>query len=290
MRHRRYVCGETSKNGGQRTLVGVAQWTPRAQMLCLTCLPTLDCDGGRAEPDLGCRIRAPGAMRGSEGLCFDSYPAFTYDFPSMADVELHLDGMTAAELLAVSSHVASELEGNLHFHTPSPPLSELRGLMGALEDAQEEYRQLRLRLNEMKAARDVVMQTLKTALKAEADYVVKTSGGDEAKIESAGLHPATQGFRMPSERVSQVMELSSSAGDEPNEVDLTWDKVRCAIGYEVEICRESEELEWGACTTAVQSSATIWGLESGVRHWFRVRATGKTGPGAWSDTVTKYVV
>jgi hypothetical protein len=45
----------------------------------------------------------------------------------------------------------------------------------------------------------------------------------------------------------------------------------------------------GDCTppaTATKSKATVTGLTSGTRYWFRVAAIGSAGQGPWSDPAT----
>ena len=36
-----------------------------------------------------------------------------------------------------------------------------------------------------------------------------------------------------------------------------------------------------------KSKATVSGLATGTKYWFRVRAIGAAGPGPWSDPATK---
>jgi hypothetical protein len=44
---------------------------------------------------------------------------------------------------------------------------------------------------------------------------------------------------------------------------------------------------WRHAFVVTKSSASVPGLVSGKRHWFRVAALGAAGQGPWSDPATK---
>jgi len=44
---------------------------------------------------------------------------------------------------------------------------------------------------------------------------------------------------------------------------------------------------WTLGVVSTKSSATLSGLTSGTKYWFRVAAIGAAGQGAWSDPATK---
>jgi len=207
----------------------------------------------------------------------------------VADVELHLKDLTVSELIATGDRVTAGLEGNEYFPTPRPALSDLRRLVAELEAADEACRQQRLRLNTLKTARDLGVNALQAALQAEAIYVQETSDGDPKKIMSANLKIERKWHLWPFGSVNQVAELSASTGDQPGEIELVWDPIRDAEGYEVEVSHDIAGAgPWEQCGTTVQSKSTIRNLTTGTRHWFRVRAVSAKGAGHWSDPVTKF--
>jgi hypothetical protein len=207
----------------------------------------------------------------------------------MVEIDLKLDELTVPELLSAGSQLAQGLKDNESFRDPKPPLAELTAMVDALDTAQEEYRKLRLRLNELKTARDVVVKKLTDAIAAEAEYVQEASGGDAKKIMSANLHFEHKIGLWPFGGLDQVIELSASAGDQRREVDLAWDPVRGADGYEVEISRDIGPYgPWEPAAATTKSRATLEHLDTGQRYWFRVRAVTERSTGAWSDPVTKF--
>jgi len=181
------------------------------------------------------------------------------------------------------------MDGNEHFPEPHPALSDLRRLVAELEAANEACRQQRLRLNSLKTARDSRVAALNAALQAEAAYVQAASEGDPRKIMSANLKAERKWHLWPFGSVNQVAELSASTGDNPGEIDLVWDPIRDADGYDVEICHDIAGAgPWKQCGATVQSKLTIKNLSSRTRYWFRVRAVSGKGEGDWSDPVTKF--
>ncbi len=123
------------------------------------------------------------------------------------------------------------------------------------------------------------------AIVREAIYVQEASGGDLEKIMSANFHAEPDVHLWPFANLSEVHDLSANAGDTHGEIDLSWDPVRGASGYEIEI---STDLggggPWEPCTATTASRATIGQLENSTRdYWFRVcvRSTiGATANGA----------
>jgi Fibronectin type III domain len=207
----------------------------------------------------------------------------------MAHVTLSLTRLSIPELIDLAAHLEAGLDGNPHFPSPKPSLDDLKELRSKLATQSEAYRQQRLRLNELKVARDAVVAALSEAIVHEAGYVQAASGGDLGKIVSANLHAEPEAHLWPFRGLGQVHELAASAGDAHGEIDLSWDRVRGATGYNVEISTDLGGAgPWMHCVTTTVSRATIGHLESTTRYWFRVCAVNDRGSGKWSDPVTKF--
>ena len=207
----------------------------------------------------------------------------------MAEVELNFQELTVPELLATASGVAGALEGNEHFPSPQPPPAELDRLAGELTKAEEEYRQQKTLASAAKVRRDQIAEDLRDALTQEAQYVQEQSGGNIAKILSASLHVEETTSYWPFNRMGQIEELSASAGDELGEIDLDWEPIAGASGYEVEVAYDLlGEGPWEQSGATTKSKITIEKLSNRTRYWFRVRAVGERGAGDWSDPVMKF--
>jgi len=208
----------------------------------------------------------------------------------MAEVAaLHLDELSPQELIATGQRLVEGLEGNAHFPEPQPPIDELRQKLAVVETTYEAYRKERLRLNELKNAYQAAMTEAKKAITLEAGYVDEASDGDAKKILSANLTPERTWSFWPFGSLAEVVELSASRGDLPGEVDLVWDAVRGADGYEINTASDmAGEGPWIQAAVSSESRVTVKDLQTGRRYWFRVRAVGSKGEGDWSDPVMKF--
>lgn len=206
----------------------------------------------------------------------------------MADVDLKLQDLTVPELISAGARLADGLTNNQHFPAPSPSPTAIEALVQKLTAAQEEYRVHRNRLAELNATRDAIADDLKAILTQGAVYVQTASEGDAEKILSANLH-VEHGFSMwPFGSLDQVEELSASAGDQPGEIDLAWDPLSGAAGYEVEISRDVAPYgPWEPAAASGQSKTTLEQLTRKQRYWIRVRAVTEDKTGDWSDPVMK---
>jgi hypothetical protein len=207
----------------------------------------------------------------------------------MAEAELDTRKLLVPELLAIAAGVASAMEGNPHFPAPNPTPQELTQLAAELTEADRIYREERLRATKAQAVRDSIAEKLRKALAEEVQYVQEASEGDLTKILSANLHVEEETQLWPFGAAGDVDELSASAGDAPGEIDLAWDPVPGASGYEVEIAHDLiGEESWEQCGASTMSKMTIQNLSNQVRCWFRVRAVNERGAGDWSAPVMKF--
>ena len=118
-------------------------------------------------------------------------------------------------------------------------------------------------------------------------HVDSVSGGDEAKILSAGLDTraaATATTQPP----PQPAALDATAGDRDGELDASWDTVAGAKSYVIEISEDPPTpTSWKHAGVSTKSKFTIEGLQSGKRYWIRVAAINTAGQSGWSDPATK---
>ncbi len=121
-----------------------------------------------------------------------------------------------------------------------------------------------------------------------AAYVEAASGGDAAKIESAGM--SVRAPRTPPVVPGPVLALALTEGDFPGTLDVAFDPTAGAKSYEVQTSADPmSEATWAFKMSLAKSSGTIEGLTSGAKRWVRVRAVGAAGVGPWSDPATKVV-
>jgi Fibronectin type III domain len=134
---------------------------------------------------------------------------------------------------------------------------------------------------------------LESSLTTESIYVdgvVEKLPADAqaAAIKSAGMGVAAD-TGTPVGPMPKVEGLTASAGDADGEIDLHWNSIRRGLqNYRLELSEDpAGQSGWRFAANSRKSSATIEGLTTGKRYWFRVTAEGAAGPGPASTPATK---
>lgn len=217
-------------------------------------------------------------------LRFDSLVPVPGNHRRPMKVLLETKGLTALELIQLGQDVHTHLTGNANFTTPIPPLATLLTKINTaqtkLDDANMAFDTLRMKRAERRAASADLVQTLESL----AGYVQAASGGDEAKILSAGMS-----VRAPSSPVgplSAPQDLVVFIGEQEGTCLLEWESLYGASTYIVEYA-SSPSGPWTNGITVTATRALIGGLTSGAKYFFRVRAVGAAGNSPWSDVAMK---
>lgn len=206
----------------------------------------------------------------------------------MAKIKLGLNRLSIPEKIGLADTVITAMTGNANFPNANPSMADLQTKRNASDNKSKDYDSKKQALDLLLTERNNAVAELETALTSEAGYVESTSGGDDAKIQSAGMDIRAQAA--PVGPPAQPQNLSATAGDNDGEVDMQWDSARGAKTYEIQTSPDPiTATSWQHRSTVTKSSATIGGLPSGTRCWFRVRAVGSAGSGPWSDPATKIV-
>lgn len=129
-------------------------------------------------------------------------------------------------------------------------------------------------------------EALDSVLSQLASYVESIGGNDETILTSAGMD--VRSTQTPAGNLDAPAALAASAGDRDGEIDLVLDKVNRARSYVIEKSPDPPTAtSWSHASVATKSQATIEGLTSGTKYWFRVAAVGPNGQSGWSDPATK---
>ncbi len=124
-----------------------------------------------------------------------------------------------------------------------------------------------------------------SVLTQESNYVDTASGGDPAKIQSAGMQ--VQAGKQPPAPMPKVEDLSATGGDLTGECDLNHKPVKNKKSYIVQVSPDPiTSTSWTQVGLPTKSTFTVTGLNSGDKYWFRVAAVGSLGAGPWSDPAT----
>jgi hypothetical protein len=237
-------------------------------------------------------------MRFDDPNAFYDAPNAFYDMPEepalprkkhpMAKPKLSLHTKSPLEKVQKTEDIVSALTGNASFSTPIPSLATLTAKADALSAKVSAREAAKMALDEALSGLNTAEAQLDADLMSLMAYVESASGGDEAKILSAGFE--IKGKAAPIGAMPQVEGLDSSIGDAEGRIILRWKSVKGAKTYEIQTCPDPiTAAGWKAAGLSTKASLILDGLPTGGRCWFRVRAIGSAGPGPWSDPCVKTV-
>lgn len=204
----------------------------------------------------------------------------------MSLIKLGLRELDIPQLIAKTRQIVIAMTGNANFPTPAPTLAALTAAADDLEAKLAAADQARLASEAATLTQNTSVGSLTALLTSEGNYVQTASGGDAAKIESAGME-----VRDPSTPIGELpapTDLDATEGDHNGELDLHWAPVRGAKSYLIEKSADPPTAtSWAVAQVSTKSSATVTGLTSGSKVWFRVAAVGAAGNSGWSQPAVK---
>lgn len=204
-------------------------------------------------------------------------------------IKLDLQGKTVPQKIQFLRDIVTQMTGNANYPTPNPALTaittkanNLEAALGTQATAQQAAKTATTNLETKEGEADASLSSL-------SNYVWETSGGDEAKIQTAGM--TLRAPKTPTTSLSAPQGVTATAGDEEGELDLVWEPVPKSKGYEVQTSPDPVTgTSWAFAETSTASKTSLTGLPSGSKIWVRVRALGpKKIKSPWSDPAVKRV-
>jgi len=206
----------------------------------------------------------------------------------MAKPRLNLDQLTCEQKLTLYNEIKTKLTGNANFPTPTPTVAAYTALIATATTKHAEWTDAQQLGKTKTVERADAFAASDAATTQLAGFVEAASGGDAAKIESAGM--SVRAPKTPPAVPAQVLDLALTAGDFPGTLDVAFDPQAGAKSYEVQTSPDPmTETSWVFKMSLAKSSGTIPGLTSGSKVWVRARAVGAKGAGPWSDPAVKVV-
>lgn len=190
------------------------------------------------------------------------------------------------ELVTKAGHIVEKMSRNPYFTTPDPELADITAansaFIAALARVQNGSKEDTVIKNNCRA-------TLETILKSEADYVQRTSHGDEAIILSSGFDvnkkPGMVG------QLPKPANVATIPGGNRGTLVVSCDVVANASFYEFSYTEApvTPDSLW-IQKTSTKHKLQIEGLTSGKQYTFRVAGAGSDPSRVWSDEVSSYVL
>jgi len=201
-------------------------------------------------------------------------------------VKLALRTLDVLGLIALARLIVTKMNlAAATFVTPDPPLADITTAADKLAVSKAAVDSAKATLAEKAAIQNTDETALQDLVTSEGRYVDNRAKGDKAIIESAGMPASDE--PTPVGELPQVANLSLTHGDNPGEVDASWNSVPKKNNYTVQVTTDPiGSSAWVTRGNPTKSSMTIDALTSGTRAWVRVCANGTAGPGAFSDPAT----
>jgi hypothetical protein len=207
---------------------------------------------------------------------------------NMALIKVGVTKMSVPAKIQYTRQIVLDMSNNPNFAAPSPDLNALSEAAAALEAAYNVALQARANAKTQTSIMGQKSAALDLLLMQEASYVQNSSGGDKAKIESAGFD--VRDTPTPIGQLPPPAEPKAAPSPNPGTIQLSWKKVRGAKSYLIERAVDSNQpLDWAVATMSTKTKAVVNTMTSGLRYWFRIAAVGSAGPGAWSEPISKIV-
>lgn len=204
----------------------------------------------------------------------------------MSKIKLNLHNLSIPEKIARAQQIVAAMTDNPNFTAPQPVLAQVTAVTDQLEAAFIATQAARQEAKNRTSAQNQKEDAFDAAFTQLAGYVESVSGGDEAKITSAGM--GVRSAQTPTGDLSAPDGLDAGVGDRDGEIDLSWDKVPRARSYTVEQSPDPPTANsWQHAAIATKTQTTISGLASGTKYWFRVAAVGPNGQSPWSNPATR---
>ncbi len=182
--------------------------------------------------------------------------------------------------------IVYKMTGNANFPNPEPPLTKVSSAIAdyniSLTKAQNGTKADTVAKNNLRAALEILLKDL-------ADYVQRTSNGDEVMMLSSGFDinkkPA---FIGPLDKVTGLnIQMCVNKGS----VEISWNTGLNADYYEIVYTKSpvTPTSIW-LKETSKKRKRIIENLTSGDELTFQVAAVGSDPSRSWSDDITTFIV
>jgi hypothetical protein len=163
-------------------------------------------------------------------------------------------------------------------------LTNAQGVVAETRASENRIGQLRAELKAEISRRKELLPKMRNATIRIAMNVAILCQHDAVKMMEIGLElEAPKNVRVgPPGAVNIRGEASAREG----EVVLRWKRPLRNCIFEVQLCVDPLTADkWKQCNIALRQTSRVKGLQSGVKYWFRVRASNANGEGPWSNPV-----
>lgn len=201
----------------------------------------------------------------------------------MSTIKLGLADLSVPAKIQYGYRVIQALNGNLNFPDSAPEVTALTAATDKVSASYTDAQTARQIAKSKTSIQDDDVTTFEAVVANVARFVQTESGGDKAKIESAGF--SVRAENTPPSVLPAPTDLQAMASEFAGSADLSWKLDRDARSFQIERAEDAAELVFRQIATATKKAAAVNSMVSGKKYWFRVAAVGPAGLGPWSDPV-----
>jgi hypothetical protein len=188
------------------------------------------------------------------------------------------------DLVNIGYLTVDSMKGNTFFPEPNPTVDEL---LKATQEYQQSLYDAAGRDQKLVAIKDAKRAVLRALLTQVAEYVNTVSNGDKAMLLSSGFKLAREKDGTGDLKPISDLEIRT---DSPEQATISIKRVSGAKAYVFEFTTGivTNESVW-VSKTATEPFCTLRGLQSGVKHSFRVIAVGRNEKSVLSPIVSRFI-
>ena len=188
-----------------------------------------------------------------------------------------------ADIITPVSNMVAAATGKPEFAACPISPADLGTLVNTASNALTAETQAADALGLRQTERKMAFQAVRDGVAQFADFARSTYKGDKALLQAVALDVIEP---FPLGVLPAPQNLRGKLGKLDGTIDVFWKSVAGRDFYTLE-CAPAATGPWTEDYKGKAGRATCSGLTSGSEYFFRVRAWGAAGPGAWSDISKK---
>ncbi len=163
-------------------------------------------------------------------------------------------------------------------------LTDVSAAVAAARASHQRIESLRSELTAEISNRNALLKSARDQVTRICSGVASKTAMDGSKMREAGLDLEAS-KTSPVGKPSAPGDLRASPTEREGEVLLRWERPVRRCAFEVQLRQDGASGDWKGAGICLKQKFSVQGLKSGVKYWFRVRATNAHGGGAWSKIV-----
>jgi hypothetical protein len=230
--------------------------------------------------------------RYNDGTTYNSgarYAAASTSTQPMSMIKINVSTLNKQMKAARGLQIIAAQTGNPNVPGNTVPLADFATEQTSLEEALALMAATRIAALEATAAADAAVVRWLEKLTMLAAFTETATGGDAAKIISAGFQ--VKAGRTPAQLLPAVEGLLVELNGEPGHADLSWTPIPGATGYMAQGSPDPiTPTSWTNPAVTTKAFMVANGAAPGEAYWYRVAAFNAKGQGPWSAVAPRPVM